>query len=111
MNTYPQTPKIRINSSRTLKNPTFRSGSESGYTFTRKKWTKPKSAYSLAYPNLTHDEFKTLQDFFIANQGLKFRFKHPLENDTKICVFAMDEIRADDNMQGFCSTKIELVEV
>ena len=111
MNKYPTYPPIIVGSTRTLQNPSYRSQSESGYTFSRKKWTKPKSKYSLNYPGLKHEDFKILEDFFIANQGLKFKFKYPLENETKICVFAMDEIKATDDVQGYCSTKIELVEV
>lgn len=111
MNTYPSYPPIVVGSSRTLRNPTHRSSSDGGYTITRKKWTKPKSSYSLNYPALNAEQFKILRDFFIANQGQAFKFRYPLEDEIKICVFAMDDLKADDNMQNHCAVKVEIVEI
>ena len=111
MNTYPTYPPLIVGSSRTLQNPTHRSSSEGGYTMTRRKWTKPKSKYSLNYPSVNADQFKILRDFFIANQGQAFKFRYPLEDETKICVFIMDELAATDSAGGYCAVKIEIAEV
>ena len=100
MNTYPTTPPIIVGSTRTIRNPTYRSQSESGYTFSRKKWTRPKASYSLNYPSVDHNE----------NQGQKFKFKYPYDEE-KICVFTMDELQVTDNEGGYSAVKIDLAEV
>lgn len=110
MNTYPATPPIIVGSSRTIRNPTYRSQSESGYTFSRKKWTRPKASYSLNYPSVDQNELKILQDFFNENQGQKFKFKYPYDEE-KICVFTMDELQITDNEGGYSAVKIDLAEV
>nr|DAX52849.1 MAG TPA: minor tail protein [Caudoviricetes sp.] len=111
MNSYPKKPEFAVTSTRTTINPAYRSSSEAGYTTTRKKFTRPKTKYSLVYPYITHEELKILNDFFNANQGQKFTFKHPFEDKEKICIFAMDELVVTDNTSELCSTKIELAEV
>lgn len=111
MNTYPTKPPMFLGSTRTTINPTQRSESEAGYIFARKKYTRDKSKYSLNYSSLTYDEFNILNEFFKTNQGEKFYFTHPIENIRKVCVFAMDELVANDDFSGHCSTKVELIEI
>lgn len=108
---YPNTPVPRVGSSRKIIAPSYRSQSEGGYTYSRRKFSRSKSSYSLQYPSITKAELDALASFFIANAGNKFCFTHPLEDSTKECVFAMDELEISDLGSGLFSTRVELLEV
>lgn len=83
MNTYPTKPTPAIGSARAIIKPALRSQSESGYIYTRAKFTRQKSKYTLNYPLLTKSELETLVNFFNENQGQSFKFTHPLEKRTE----------------------------
>lgn len=108
---YPSKPIPRVGSSRKIIAPSYRSKSEGGYTYSRRKFTRTKQSYALNYTSINKAELEILSNFFKAHSGAKFYFTHPLENQQKECVFAMDELDITDLGCGLFNTKIELLEV
>lgn len=112
MEVYPTTPVPRFDSERGKRLPSIRSESEGGYGMTRKQFTKNRPFFNLEYENITLDEYLTLEDFFLNNQGTVFTFAHPLYPlETYNVMFNMDDISAKDKDKGLCSTSIKLIGV
>lgn len=112
MATFPTTPSPRFNSKRGKRLPALRSESEGGYGMTRKQFTKNRTFFTLEYTNITHEEYKTLEDFFLANQGTIFDFVYPLEPlVTHKVMFATDTMEATDTTPQRCTTNVQLIGV
>jgi len=109
---YPSTPSPRFQSVRGKSLPALRTESEANYGNTRKRSTRSRAYFQLKYDAITHEEFSTLEAFFLANQGSKFSFVYPLEPLTTYTVmFNMDKIEATDINPNRCTTSVELIQV
>ena len=112
MAVYPSTPVPRYDSKRGQRLASIRSESEGGYGMTRKQFTKSRAMFDLQYDNITLAEYKTLEDFFLANQGTTFDFTHPIYPlITYKVMFNIDEMMATDTDIGRCSTSVSLIGV
>ena len=112
MATYPTKPIPRYDSKRGKQLPSIRSQSDGGYGMTRRKFTKNRPFFELKYDNITLAEYKTLEDFFLTNQGTIFDFTHPLyPGERHKVMFNIDEISAQDTNIGRCSTSVTLIGV
>jgi hypothetical protein len=103
-----------MNSFPSIKNPsgisqritkkTVRATAENGAPMVRARQTKALYEYTLTWSLLSTSDLESLLTFFDNNTGLTFSWLQPVQNITKIVIFAEDSIEHSVVQEAFDST-------
>jgi hypothetical protein len=108
MATFPETlPDPSVGSRGSVNKAQVRTPFEGGYVQSRPKYTRSRKKYELVWHLMTDDDFDTLEQFFLENQGGSFTFPFLGEGDFR---FSNDEIEYEWEESGMHRTVNVFVE-